>query len=148
MEGCLACELSSGERELPGGLIHDSGQLLVEHCVGPLGVGTLVVKPRRHVTHVWELTDREAAELGPLLARVARAQRELLEPEQIYVNLWSHSGGVPNHLHWVLQPVGAERLDGLFGPYLQTAMFDRGDTPHPGEVEAISARFREHLARG
>ena len=145
MEGCLACELSRGERELPGGRICATEHLVVEHCVGPLGVGTLIVKPLRHVEHVWELSQGEAHELGPLLASVARAQRELLDPEQVYVTLWSHAGGTPGHIHWVLQPVGAERLGRLFGPHLQTAMFDRGEFPDRAEVEALAGRFRELL---
>ena len=146
MDGCLACELSSGARELPGGRIHATEHLVVEHCVGPLGAGTLIVKPLRHVEHVWDLSEAEAAELGPLLARVAGAQRELLEPEQVYVTLWSHAGGVPGHIHWVLQPVGAERPDGLFGPHLQTAMFDRAEIPDRAEVEALTEGFRAVLS--
>ncbi len=137
MDGCLACELSSGERELPGGRIHATEHLVVEHCIGPLGAGTLIVKPLRHVEHVWELSEAEAAELGPLLARVARAQHELLQPEQIYVTLWSHAGGVPGHIHWVLQPVGAGRPAGLF---------DRGEIPDAAEVEALTEPLRARLA--
>jgi diadenosine tetraphosphate (Ap4A) HIT family hydrolase len=49
----------------------------VEHCVGPLGVGTLIAKPKRHVLHVAELTDREAAEMGPLLRATACAVQDL-----------------------------------------------------------------------
>ncbi len=146
MTGCLACELASGARELPGGRIVEVPGWVVEHCVGPLGAGTLVVKPLRHVTHVWELDDDEAAQLGPLLRRVARAQHELLGPEQLYVTLWSHSGGVPVHIHWVLQPVGARRKDGLVGPHLQAAMFDAGQMPPAEELETVCARLRERLA--
>ncbi len=52
MEGCLACELADGRRPLPGGRIDDTAHWLVDHCVGPLGVGTLVVRPKRHVLPV------------------------------------------------------------------------------------------------
>ncbi len=144
-QGCLACELAAGERELPGGRIAEAAGWVVEHCVGPLGAGTLIVKPLRHLTHVWDLSGEEAAGLGPLLARVARAQRELLAPEQLYVTLWSHSGGVPVHIHWVLQPVGPDRPAGLFGPHLQAAMFDAAQEPPRAEVEAVSAQLRELL---
>jgi diadenosine tetraphosphate (Ap4A) HIT family hydrolase len=146
MESCLACELTAGERELPGGRIHETQHWVVEHCVGPLGVGTLIVKPRRHITHVWDLDGAEASELGPLLQRVAAAIHELLAPEQLYVTLWSHAGGTPVHIHWVLQPVGAEHPDGLFGPHLQVAMFDRGEAPPPDRVETVAAELRGLLA--
>jgi diadenosine tetraphosphate (Ap4A) HIT family hydrolase len=146
VRGCLACELTSGSRDVPGGRIHETGRWVVEHCVGPLGVGTLIVKPLRHVTHVWELDEEEASDLGPLLRRVARAIEQLLAPEQLYVSLWSHSGGVPVHIHWVLQPVGAERPGGLIGPHLQAAMFDRGEEPPRDEVEQLAARMRALLS--
>jgi hypothetical protein len=49
---CIACDLSAGRAPLPGGLIHRTQHWLVEHCIGPLGIGTLIVKPERHVEHV------------------------------------------------------------------------------------------------
>jgi hypothetical protein len=52
MEACLACELTEGRRPLPGGLIHWASGWRVEHCVGPLSLGTLIVKPGRHITAV------------------------------------------------------------------------------------------------
>jgi ATP adenylyltransferase len=146
MDGCLACELTSGLRELPGGRIAETPRWVLEHCVGPLGVGTLIVKPKRHVTHISELDDSEAQELGPLLRRVSSALSELLEPEQIYATLWSHAGGTPGHIHWVLQPVPAERTGGLFGPHLQVAMFDQAELPPTPEVEAIAEDLRAILA--
>lgn len=90
MSGCLACDLISGEAELPGGLISETPGWRVEHCVGSLGVGTLIVKPKRHVTVLAELTETEAGEMGPLLWRTAAAVHELAEAVQVYVCLWSH----------------------------------------------------------
>ena len=65
---CYACELSAGSKRLIGGLVSETRYWRVEHCQGPLGVGTLIVKPKRHCLHVWALTREESAELGPLLA--------------------------------------------------------------------------------
>jgi diadenosine tetraphosphate (Ap4A) HIT family hydrolase len=142
MNGCMACELTSGERELPGGVIQETAGWVVEHCVGPLGVGTLVIKPKRHLTHIWELTEQEALELGPLMRLASIALDELLAPEQVYATLWSHAGGTPVHIHWVLQPVGADRPKDLFGPHLQVAMFDRGEAPRPAEIETVASELR------
>ncbi len=102
----------------------------MEHCVGPLGLGTLVVKPKRHVTRVSELTEPENRELGPLLQRSAAVLDGLIAPEQVYVCLWSHAGGEPVHIHYVVQPVTREQMEhhGAHGPRLQTAMF-AGDAP-------------------
>jgi diadenosine tetraphosphate (Ap4A) HIT family hydrolase len=80
VEGCLACDLAEGRVDLPGGVILTTDRWIVEHCVGPLGVGTLIVEPKRHVVHVWDLEQTEAAELGPLLRRVTAALPNSLSP--------------------------------------------------------------------
>jgi diadenosine tetraphosphate (Ap4A) HIT family hydrolase len=146
---CLACDLTAGRVEAPGGLILDTGLWIVDHCVGPLGVGTLVVKPRRHVVHVGELAPDEAAELGPLLRRTAAVVMELSSPEQVYVCLWSHAGGEPGHVHFVVQPVTRALLDdhGVHGPELQVAMFGRGELPDREAAETFAARARRLFAR-
>jgi diadenosine tetraphosphate (Ap4A) HIT family hydrolase len=141
--GCLACDLASARRPLPGGTIRERDGWLVEHCVGPLGVGTLVVKPRRHVTRVTDLDTEEAAALGPMLVRTAQVVTALTRPEQVYVALWSHAGGVPGHIHFVIQPVTSETRaahGGKFGPTLQLAMFEADVAPDVSEVEAFAVR--------
>jgi diadenosine tetraphosphate (Ap4A) HIT family hydrolase len=132
---CLACEVVA-----PGGRIVDGERWIVEHCVGPLGVGTLIVKPRRHVLHVGELDAEEAAELGPLLQRVTAAVGELTSAEHVYVCLWSHG---PVHIHFVVQPVSGDMPR---GPHLQAAMFDRAETPDPEAAAAFADRVRALLA--
>src|SRR6516162_6159694 len=128
MEGCLACDLSTGLHTLPGGMIHRSRFWLVEHCIGPLGLGTLIVKPERHVTSVADLSEAEALELGPLLRRASQVVRDLIPAQQVYNCLWSHAGGAPVHIHYVVQPVTADQmaLYGAHGPALQVAMFTHG----------------------
>ena len=121
----------------------------VEHCVGPLGVGTLLVKPDRHVTCVADLTDAEAGELGPLLRDTARIARELVGAAQVYTCLWSHAGGVPGHVHYVVQPVRREQVaGGSVGPALQVEMFTRAIAPDQTEVAEVAAAARDLFARG
>lgn len=146
--GCLACDLLVGVRPLPGGRLAESPGWVVEHSVGPLGLGTLVVKPVRHVVHVAELTEAESAALGPLLQRVAAAVTKVVQPEQVYVCLWSHANAVPGHLHFVVQPAvksDMTRFD-AFGPALQMAMFREGAMPGETEVEALSEQLRAALS--
>ncbi len=149
LEGCLACDLSAGRRPLPGGLLHATSRWRVEHCTGPLGVGTLIVKPVRHVTVVADLDDPEAAEMGPLLRLAAAVVTELVRPEQVYVCLWSHTGRRPGHLHHVVQPATTDAIDtadGAYGPALQVAMFGAGVTPDPAAVEVFADRARTAFA--
>jgi diadenosine tetraphosphate (Ap4A) HIT family hydrolase len=140
---CIVCDQVAGRWAVPGGIIHESGHWIVDHCIGPLGVGTLIVKPKRHVVHVWKLGAEEAAELGPLLRRTAAVVAELTDPAQIYVCMWSHREGVPRHVHFVVQPVTEEqhRRQGV-GPRLQVAMFDAGITPPESEVREFADRAR------
>ena len=144
MEECLACDLSQGRRHLPGGLIHRTDHWRVEHCVGPLGLGALVVKPERHVTAVADLSDEEAAELGALLRRASEVARTLVPADQVYNCLWSHAGGVPAHIHYVIQPVTREQMAefGAHGLVLQVAMFDHGAPPPDDAVEELADRAR------
>jgi diadenosine tetraphosphate (Ap4A) HIT family hydrolase len=145
---CEACQLSEGRSPLPGGRIHETAHWVVEHCVGPLGLGTLIVKPRRHVTAVADLTDDEAAELGPLLRLTSDIAREIVPAEQVYNCLWSHAGGRPVHIHYVVQPVTRSQIDRYetYGPALQTAMFAAGAVPVPDDVERVADRARLLLA--
>jgi diadenosine tetraphosphate (Ap4A) HIT family hydrolase len=148
VEGCLACDLASGRQMLPGGQILNADGWIVEHCVGPLTLGTLIVKPKRHVVRVAELSAEEAEALGPLLRRVAAAVDELTEADQVYVCLWSHAGREPVHIHFVVQPVSRDEMvaHNAHGPTLQVALFEAGEVPPQTQVEEFSARAREALA--
>ena len=142
VEGCVACDLSRGRVPVPGGLIHRTQYWLVEHCVGPLGVGTLIVKPDRHVVRVADLDESEAIELGPLLHQTSSIVARLACPEQVYVCLWSHG---PAHIHFVVQPVDRELMErmGVHGPGLQVAMFDSEPAPDEAAVNAFAAAARD-----
>lgn len=118
---------------------------MVEHCVGPLGVGTLLVKPRRHVLHLGDLDDAESAVLGSLLRDASAVVERLAGADQVYVCLWSHADGVPGHVHFVVMPVTADLVashGGARGPALQTALFAAGVEPEAAAVEAFAERAR------
>jgi diadenosine tetraphosphate (Ap4A) HIT family hydrolase len=141
----MACSLTDGTLDLPGGRIYATNHWVVEHSIGPLGVGALIVKPFRHCLHVWELTDEESQELGPLLRLVTATIQAILEPDQVYVCLWSHAGWEPGHIHFVLQPSWNDyrREHERPGPSLQVDMFNAGVLPPRPEVEAFAAKARQ-----
>jgi diadenosine tetraphosphate (Ap4A) HIT family hydrolase len=149
MESCMACDLANGALPLPGGRIHETSHWLVEHCVGPLGLGTLIVKPRRHVTSVASLTEDEASELGPLLRISSLVAGQLVPAEQVYNCLWSHAGGIPGHIHFVVQPVTADQMaqHQAHGPGLQMAMFAEGVTPGDDDIAGVAERARREFSR-
>ena len=121
---------------------------MVEHCVGPLGVGTLILKPARHVTAVADLSAAEADDLGPLLRQTSWVARQLVAAEQVYNCLWSHSGGLPVHIHYVVQPVTRRQMAQYesHGPNLQVAMFAAGQQPDAQQVEQMADQARRLFA--
>jgi diadenosine tetraphosphate (Ap4A) HIT family hydrolase len=139
--GCIACDLTHGRRDLPGGVIYETERWRVEHCIGPLGVGTLIVKPVRHVVRIAELTTDEAAEMGALLHRTSVVVGSLTNASQVYVCLWSHG---PSHIHFVVQPetVAVVESLGTWGPALQAAMFERDVPPERLGAEQFAERAR------
>jgi hypothetical protein len=92
VEGCLACDLLAGRRPLPGGTIAETPHWAVQHCVGPLGVGTLIVKPKRHVVGVaghihWVVQPVEAStdpsRRGPHLQAAMFEREEYPDPTEV-----------------------------------------------------------------
>ncbi len=145
MTACEACD-SIREKTAPGGCIHETEHWFVDHSIGPLGVGTLIVKPKRHVVHVADLSCVESAEMGIVLRQAAEVVARLESPEQVYVTLWSHMHAVPGHIHFVVQPVTKSRMDehdGKHGCRLQVEMFDRKVFPDPNEASDFAERARD-----
>jgi len=143
------CEVCDGSLDPPGGTILETAHWVVDHCVGPLPVGTLIVKPGRHCTAVVDLTESEAAELGPLLRQVAALVHQLANPDQVYVCLWSHAGWQRGHIHFVIQP--AWNAQGTRyphpGPTMQAAMFEANGELDRAAAAAFAARARELASR-
>lgn len=147
--GCYACELANGAKPLLGGPIGESRHWRVEHCQGTLGVGTMIVKPKRHCLHVWDLMPEEADELGPLLRTCAGIVRALRRPDQVYVCLWSHAGWEPVHIHFVVQPAWGSQKAAFTnpGPTMQHEMFVASEALDRAEVDAFCDQARREYAR-
>lgn len=146
----MACRLSAGELDLPGGRIFQTDHWVVEHCIGSLGVGTLILKPFRHIVGLADMSNAEAAQLGLLLQRTSSIIRTLTEADQIYTCLWSHAHWQPVHIHFVLQPVWnshQSRYPGP-GPVLQVAMFNEANPLDRAEVQAFCVRARAAFELG
>jgi diadenosine tetraphosphate (Ap4A) HIT family hydrolase len=102
-------------------VIYEDDLWRVEHALSPaLLRGWLIVKPRRHVEHLAELTRDEASALGPLVQRICGAVQQALAAERVYVCSF---GELVNHVHFYVLPRYADMpRDGLdvlrlmFGP--------------------------------
>ena len=99
---CSACRISSGAEIPPGGVVHREGGLLLHALQGPSPLlGWLVLTSERHVRAWPDLDPAALAALGPLSARVMRAQREVLGAEHVYAFA---IGDVVRHFHLHLVP--------------------------------------------
>jgi ATP adenylyltransferase len=146
MVGCLGCDLLAGRRALPGGIVYQTAGWVVNHVVGSMNLGTLVVSPKEHIVAVADLDDAAAAELGPVLRDTARVVEAICRPEQTYVSLWSHGASARKHLHVAVQPVTTAvvaRYGGLRSEQLQARMLASGDEPAVADVERFCEQARQ-----
>jgi histidine triad (HIT) family protein len=102
MDACFTCEVNAAVRPTPGGPIFADGTWVADHGIPPILPGYVVLKPRRHVPDLADLTPEEAAGLGTVSRSVMAAIRAALQPERIYVCSFVES--VPQHLHFHLLP--------------------------------------------
>jgi diadenosine tetraphosphate (Ap4A) HIT family hydrolase len=142
---CLACQILAGEVTVPGGIIAENEWWIADHCLGPYGLGAIVIKTKAHRSNLWELTPEESTSLGPFMQDISEAVAKALEAERVYVSLWVDQP--PYHVHFVLQPrYPGKRELGLKGLELQVF---RGLSQPPTEAEMAAAahRIRAYLQR-
>jgi diadenosine tetraphosphate (Ap4A) HIT family hydrolase len=142
VEGCLACDVLAGRVEVPGGTIAETEHWHADHCIGPFGVGAVVVKTKEHLESLWGLPDAVAAELGPFLGRVSGAIVDGLGAERAYVTMWVDKP--PLHVHLVVYPRWP--ADEKRGWDLDVERWAAGPPP-TDEAAAAAGRLRDYLAQ-
>jgi diadenosine tetraphosphate (Ap4A) HIT family hydrolase len=112
-EFCLGCDIVAGARPVAGGLLLRAGGFALHALADPSPLrGWLVLTSERHARALYELDDVEAEALGPLAARVMRAQRSALGAEHVYAFA---IGDVLRHFHLHLVPRYADTPERLRG---------------------------------
>lgn len=82
---CITCDVSAGRTVPPGGVILSDGVWQADHEMTSLVRGYVIVKPVQHVHELADVTEDEAARLGPFLRRLHSAMRSALGTERVYV---------------------------------------------------------------
>ncbi len=99
--GCLACDVNNLRVAPLGGLIIATDTWVADHCIPPMARGYVILKPRRHVTAVADLSPAEAGDFGVVAQRLMAAMRTVLAPARIYRFDFGES---LDHLHFHLMP--------------------------------------------
>jgi len=142
VEGCLACDANAGRIEVPGGTIAETEHWHADHCIGPFGVGAVVVKTKEHVESLWELPDAAAAELGPFLRIISGAIVDGLGAERAYLTMWVDKP--PLHVHMVVYPRWPDEHER--GPALDPKRYFAGP-PEPKAAAAAAETLRNYLRK-
>jgi ATP adenylyltransferase len=143
---CPICAKHRGAGPLVAPLIWGDEHVVVSHLglrsADAVHLGYLFVESRRHVPHLDQLRDDEAAAVGRAAARAAAALRAEVDAEHVFSAVIGQ--GIA-HFH---QHVFA-RYRGTPAGVVWTASDEWAGAPRGGlaEVEALCARLRPHLNR-
>jgi diadenosine tetraphosphate (Ap4A) HIT family hydrolase len=147
--GCTTCELVE-RRDRGAAPVWDeivrTEHWDVVHCYGVSIEGWLVLACRRHVEAVADLSEAEAASLGPLLVQVSSALRDVVGAVKTYVVQYAEHPQHP-HVHVHVIPRRADHPEELRGPRI----FDAAGRP-PEEcvpehrMDELALALRAHLA--
>ena len=112
MDDCPICAKHRGEGPLGGELVGRWGDFWVYHAPpgedGMAALGYLFIESDRHAPHLEDLTDEEAAALGRLRSRLARALARELDAENVFSAVIGR--GVPHfHEHLLVRHPGTAK---------------------------------------
>jgi diadenosine tetraphosphate (Ap4A) HIT family hydrolase len=141
---CLVCREVAGQIELPGGLLWDDGHVIAFH-IPPTEenprpyLGHCMVVTRRHVDHLGDLTESEAASVAQAARTIAKGLR-VEGAERVHVAV---IGLGVEHFHQHLYP----RYSGVPAGTSWIAVDELPDAPHGSseEIAAFVTRVRDLL---
>jgi ATP adenylyltransferase len=140
---CLICARHRGEGPLGGELVSRLDGFWVWHAPpdedGTSSLGHLIIDSDRHCPYLADLTDEEAAALGPLRTRLARALRTEVSPEFVFAAVIG-TGVAHFHEHLIC------RHQGTPADVPWHASDEAGPRVDPGTVADLARRIRQRLA--
>jgi histidine triad (HIT) family protein len=141
---CIGCDVEGGRVRPPGGVVLRTPEFVVYGFPEPTPVrGYVIVSSVRHTRGLYTLDAKESAALGPLLARVQRAQMEALGADHAYAYVLGDK--VP-HFHAHVIPRFADAPAHLRGKNLLFAT--EADARPAAEVESACRALEAALAAG
>lgn len=100
---CHYCDLAAGRTPSPGGTIYENSLWHVAHIAPPkLQMrGMLVIRSKRHIELIPDLSDEETTSLGPIQRLICTAVKQVFSPARLYCICIGE--GSP-HLHFAVIP--------------------------------------------
>jgi diadenosine tetraphosphate (Ap4A) HIT family hydrolase len=146
---CGICAVSTGQREVPHGILYEDDLWVVRHSAPPYGVaGWLTLQTRRHCPEPASFNDAEAASFGPTLRHFEGVLREITGALRIYTVAMGES--FP-HFHGHMVPRYAETPGDVktYGVFLLSEKAAKGEvTVDEVEVTRICEAFKARVASG
>jgi diadenosine tetraphosphate (Ap4A) HIT family hydrolase len=149
MTDCTTCDLLAGRdagTAPPWDSIVRYRRWDVVHAFGTSLPGWLVLVTRRHLTAVADLSDEEAAELGPLAKAVSAALAEVVGCAKTYLVQFAEAADHP-HVHVHVIPRQPDQAPELKGPRIFACLGVADEEAVPAErMDAIALEVRRYLA--
>lgn len=103
-DNCIFCKIIAGD--IPSYKLYEDDRVLAFLDVGPLSEGHVLVIPKAHAVQLDEMTDEDAAAVGAVLPRLARAVSAATGTAayNILQNNGETAGQVVMHVHFHLIP--------------------------------------------
>ncbi|QTN00691.1 diadenosine tetraphosphate hydrolase [Sediminibacillus dalangtanensis] len=98
---CLSCALTSGAIEPDGGVIVETEFFHAHQDVAYPIKGLIILASKRHIKGLDELTEKEQLDYIHLLARIRKAQRDILGIDFVY---YFYNEDTTHHFHTWMVP--------------------------------------------
>ena len=146
---CGICAVSTGQREVPHGILYQDDLWIVRHSAPPYGVaGWLTLQTRRHCPEPASFNDAEARSFGPTLRYFEGVLREITGALRIYTVAMGES--FP-HFHGHMVPRYAQTPGDVktYGVFLLSERAAKGEVQvDEAEVTRICEAFKARVASG
>jgi diadenosine tetraphosphate (Ap4A) HIT family hydrolase len=151
---CVLCLGRAGDAQMLRVEVWEDDLWRLSMAIASETPGFSYLEPKRHITDITRLDGPEAATLGPTLARVTAALRDVTQVERVYIYIFG-DGIAHLHLHLAPHRPGDALNDQMIRGELTTETLPSGATliaskeypPLPeAELRAVAERVRQRLA--
>lgn len=110
-DDCVFCRIAAGE--IPCFKLHEDDHVVAFLDINPVNPGHALIATKRHSADLFETPDDELRAVMPVVRRVARAVRRVLEPDGVNLHQANGPGAAQSVLHFHMHVVPRRLDDGL-----------------------------------